>query len=204
MPLFLNNSNPKCAKVYFLRPLYLNFFRLNREVPVLLYNFFLGFYFVSLTLVKIICVWYAFPWPNSLLAGGCLSGVFLLSHLETNSETWSCLIEWETLPLILLDRGCSLVLLLLFSCPEAVGSFLSLSIFLLIEFTCCLPFSRLTELLSKIVWCQFLCCHTTNFLCPIAICLFLMYLQYFSRFLCCDGFDDQIKLYKLNGKRHMR
>lgn len=43
------------------------------------------------------------------------------------------------------------MLLLLFSCPGAVGSFRSLGVFLLLEFTCCLPFSRLTELLNKIM-----------------------------------------------------
>lgn len=176
---------------------------LNREVPVLLFNFFLGFsqcFFMFLTL------WNSFmcdvlpPSPVLFQLVFARAAYFCcLFSPERNWGTWSCPIKWETLPLILLDTELSPVLLLLFSCPGTVYNFLSLSIFLLIEFTCCFPFSRLTELLNKIMsGASSLCCPITNFLRSdkcVAICLILMCLQYVSRLLCRDGFDGQIKLY---------
>lgn len=58
MPLFLNNSSPKCMKVYFLRPPYLNFFRAQQRSTgsVVYFLFRILVFFMSLTLVKIICV----------------------------------------------------------------------------------------------------------------------------------------------------
>lgn len=199
--LLLNNTlNQNKQRFIFWEDYILVLAGLNREVPVLLFNFFFSmFLHVSYTYKTHFCVMF-FP-PAQFSFSWCLPGLhlFVFSLILKETRTCFCPIKWETLPLILLDTGFTPVLLKVFSCPGTVYSFLSLSIFLLIEFTCCLPFSRLTELLSKIMsGASALCCHIINFLHSdkcVAICLILMCLRYSSRLSCCDGFDGQIKLY---------